>query len=47
MNNASGPRLHEFRERLSRLLRDPKTWTGLSNSFGGLVVWALYVLVRP
>ena len=44
MQNQSGPRSHDYLERLSRLLREEKTWIGLSNSFGGLLMFVAYVV---
>lgn len=30
---------------MSRLLRDEKTWIGIANTFGGLLVFLAYVVL--
>ena len=39
-----GDQARVFFDRLKQLLRDEKTWIGLSNSFGGLLMFVAYVV---
>lgn len=41
------PDLKDFdRMKLRSLLADEKTWFGIATTFGGLIVWAVYVAER-